>query len=89
MPVYVKGTNIRIRGTYEHLYGVAQVIGLEEDGTPVYGDQGTEVFWDCIETVRRKGELVFLDTDGDEHLASEVEQRDGELEDEDEEEEAE
>lgn len=81
MPLYVRGTNVAIRGTLERVHGVARATGFRGTGAIDYvGD--TEMWWDGAETVMRDGQRVWVDEDGDEHLESEIEERDGPINDE-------
>jgi hypothetical protein len=87
MGVYIKGTNIELQGTLESLSGVALVSGLVDAGDLIYAGE-TEVWWDEQKTVYRTrpdGDeaMVWIDTDGNEHVGIEVEERDGELDEDD------
>lgn len=57
----------RITGSYERIYGVAQIIDFDDEGEPNY-EGTTDVNWDSQETIMRHGERVFVDEDGDEYL---------------------
>lgn len=73
---YVKGTDIRIIGTLERIPGRAEIAGFKDSLTDIEWAGGTEVFWDDMKSETRKGSLVYLDEDGAEHLADELELRD-------------
>ena len=66
MPIYIKGTNIALKGTLETLQGVALVNGLNPDGSPAY-EGTTEIFWDVQRTVTHHRRLVWLDFDFNEY----------------------
>lgn len=66
MTLYAKGTNNRIIGTLERVYGVAEVIGLNPDQTPIYGGE-TEIDWDSQEPVLHDGKPIWICEDGNKY----------------------
>lgn len=66
MTLYAKGTNKRIIGTLERVYGVADVIGLDPTGSPIYGGE-TKIDWDSQEPVLRGGKSIWICEDGSQH----------------------
>lgn len=68
--ILVSKDGTRITGSFERIYGIAQINDFDADGSPNYAG-GTDVDWDGQVTVTRNGEEVFTDDDGDEYLRSE------------------
>ena len=71
MPAYKSPTGSPITGILETLFGIASINGLNEDGSPDYADE-TEVLWDTQTPVLRKGEMIFVDEDGEEWRRSQI-----------------
>lgn len=60
---YLSPSGSPIIGTSDTVSCRAEIVGIEDDGTPEYeGD--TEVFWDEQETKERDGKILFMDEDG-------------------------
>lgn len=74
MKPHLKGRSGHLRGTLETVTGVALVEGREADGDPLYSGE-TEVWWDELKTIYRRGERVWVDSDGNEFRESLVEWR--------------
>jgi hypothetical protein len=77
--LFVGGTGVAIKGTLELAPGIAMLDassvkvgpGTDGNGEWLFDYQGgTEIDWDCQETTRRDGEIVFVDENDDEWLAS-------------------
>ncbi len=66
MTLYIKGTDLAVVGTREKLTGLAQVIGLEDDGSITFGGE-TEVDWNEQETIIHNGRPIWVvcDEEGD------------------------
>lgn len=64
MTLYIKGTDVRIKGTLEQMHGCAYIDGLNDDGTLRYVGS-TEVFADSTETIFRNGHPVWIGDSGD------------------------
>ncbi|MGJ4953104.1 hypothetical protein [Bradyrhizobium sp. HKCCYLS20291] len=80
---YVSPTGSPILGTLEKLTGRAEIMGIEEDGTPLY-QGGTEIFYDDQVTARTDdGKMIFLDENGAEWTFDQLKPADDEEEDED------
>jgi hypothetical protein len=62
---YVSPNGSIIVGTKEIVSGTSLILGINDDGTPVYRGQ-TILHYDDQETVEKEGKIVFVDTDGDE-----------------------
>jgi hypothetical protein len=62
MTLYIKGTDIQIRGTLESMKGVAQLAGLNEDGTLIYVGE-VDVLYDETETIFHAGYPVWVGLD--------------------------
>ncbi|MCO5145399.1 MAG: hypothetical protein M9895_04365 [Aquamicrobium sp.] len=71
MKTYLSPDGSEILGTLETLIGRAEIIGINDDGTPEY-QGGTEVFWNAQKTVRRDGQIVYLDEAGREWTFDEL-----------------
>ncbi|MER9176225.1 hypothetical protein NKH72_21855 [Mesorhizobium sp. M0955] len=65
MARYVSPKGHDIVGTYERVYGIAQISEITAEGEPVYAG-GTKIDWDSQETLTRNGKRVFVDEGGDE-----------------------
>ncbi|RWJ03442.1 hypothetical protein [Mesorhizobium sp.] len=65
MARYVSPKGHDIVGTYERVYGVAQISDITDAGEPVYAG-GTRLDWDSQETLTRNGTRIFLDEAGGE-----------------------
>lgn len=63
-PRWLSPTGEGIQGTLERIRGVANIIGISDDGVPEY-DGGTTVFWDEQRTMTRHGKPLFLDRAGE------------------------
>lgn len=63
MKQYRSPTGSPILGTLERLFGRAEIVGIEDDGTPEY-EGTTEIFWDDQKTILKDEKIVFLDEDG-------------------------
>lgn len=78
-----------IIGTLETITARAEIsadtFARNADGSIVFEYEGeTEVFWDDQETVRRNGEVIYLDEDGGEWTAAQIVLKDDDEEDDDE-----
>ena len=74
-------TGAAVRTTLERIYGSSPVIeeSFEQSDDGAIGftqGDGTELCWDTAGTVERNGETIFIDENGDEVRASEVELHD-------------
>ncbi len=70
-----KATGHEIRGTLETVRGVAEIerFSRDEAGKLVFLYSGeTVIWWDEQRTVERAGNSVFIDTDGNELVASDI-----------------
>ncbi|RWB95616.1 MAG: hypothetical protein EOQ56_28115 [Mesorhizobium sp.] len=65
MARYVSPTGHDIVGTYERVYGVAHIYGIDDTGEPIYAGD-TKIDWDSQVTLTRDGKQIFLDEGGDE-----------------------
>lgn len=74
MTLYVKGTDVRIIGTLELVFGVAQVNGLDDDGSIIWGGE-TKIDWNSQETVLRNDKPVWISEDGGEYPTNAIEDR--------------
>jgi hypothetical protein len=75
---YVKGTDIRIVGSLDTIQARANIVGFEDDGTPIWEGE-TKVFWDSQQTVTNEaGQPMFLTWDGAEYSLDQIELRDEE-----------
>lgn len=66
---------IQIQGTLERVSGLAYVMGASRkpDGELDLEYEGeTKIWWDEQRTVREKGQMIFVDHEGNEYLESEV-----------------
>lgn len=64
MTLYIKDTDIRIRGTLEQMQGCAAISGLNDDGTLRYTGE-IKVFDDSTETIFRNGRPVWIGVEND------------------------
>ena len=75
MTLYVKDTDIEVRGTLESVKGVALASGIDADGSPIYMG-GTEMWWDEQRiVVDPHGAAIWVDENGDTHPQSRIEDR--------------
>ena len=68
-------TGSPILGTLESVQGRAEIsnVQLDEHGAVTFDQDGeTTIFYDGMETVTRDGEVVLVDADGAEVIASDV-----------------
>ncbi|TYO65469.1 hypothetical protein FXV83_16165 [Bradyrhizobium hipponense] len=87
MKEYVSPTGSPILGTLEKLTGRAEIMGIDDNGEPVY-QGGTEIFYDDQVTATKDGKMIFLDENGAEWTFDQlqpVEAEDDEDEEEDDE----
>ncbi len=64
---YVAPTGAAIIGTVERVLGCATIAGIDPaTGEPEYDGNGTTMYWDCSETQKRDGKILFQDEAGDE-----------------------
>jgi hypothetical protein len=72
--IFIKGTDIQVRGTLERAYGVAKM-HVNDEGKPAYTGE-TSLFDDQVTvTDKATGHTIWIDVDGNEHVAAEVEVR--------------
>ncbi|AGC36164.1 hypothetical protein B7L88_gp124 [Rhizobium phage RHEph10] len=62
--VYRSPTGNVIVGTAETVLALAQIIGINQDGTPEY-EGGTTIHWDTQRTLTRDGKILFTDEAGE------------------------
>lgn len=77
---YLSPHGVPIVGTLERVDALGRISGISDKGEPDFSGD-TEVFWDTQTTVRRDGEIVFLDEDGGEWLFYELTPKPDEEED--------
>ncbi|WP_028492625.1 hypothetical protein [Thioalkalivibrio sp. ALE19] len=69
MTVRIKGTDTVLVGTKEVLYGVAEVAGINEDGSIEYAGS-TEIDWDSQVPVQAEGKKIWVTEDDQEVVLS-------------------
>lgn len=62
---YVSPTGVAIVGTADSVLCCAAIVGIEDNGTPIWGG-GTKVDWDSQRTRTRDGKILFGDENGNE-----------------------
>lgn len=60
---YISPNGSPIIGTSDVVSCRAEILGIEDDGSPEYRGE-IEVFWDEQKTLEREGKILFLDEDG-------------------------
>lgn len=62
---FVSPNGVLIIGTLAKVPARVNALEYDADGIPQW-DGGTELFWDEMDTVERKGSLVYIDEEGGE-----------------------
>lgn len=64
--------SIEMTATKEVVWGTCAFHSVDSNGEPEFGGY-TEIDWNSQLTVRKGGQRIFLDADGEEHLESDLE----------------
>lgn len=68
-----KTTHVLINRTLETVSAACDVVGINDDGTPEYSGDKTEIFYDEMRQKEEGGKLVYLDEDGESWTFDELE----------------